>query len=129
MSRIMLIDDDEGFTDAISLVLEKEGYDVVVLDETKGATERIREERPDVIVLDVMFPENGSAGFELARTIRRTKDLSHVPILLLTAVNVRFPLGFGPAHIDEDWMPVDDFVEKPVDLDVLLERLGNIVKA
>ena len=128
MSRIMLVDDDAGFTKVVSMVLTKEGYDVVVVDDTEGLTDRIREERPDAIVLDVMFPENSSAGFELARSIRRTEDLSRVPVVLLTAINTRFPMGFGSSDIDEAWMPVDEFVEKPVDFDVLLGILGRLVK-
>jgi hypothetical protein len=47
---------------------------------------------------------------------------------MLTAVNTRFPLGFSSQDIDEDWLPVTDFLEKPVDLDVLAERVAAILK-
>jgi CheY-like chemotaxis protein len=53
--------------------------------------------------------------------------LKDVPILMLTAVNTRFPLGFSSQDIDEDWLPVTDFLEKPVDLDVLAERVAAIL--
>jgi CheY-like chemotaxis protein len=88
------------------------------------------EQRPsDPLILDVMFPQNESAGFELARTIRR-KDgkLRNIPIPMLTAVNTKFPLGFGPSDVDDHWLPIDDFVEKPVDLNVLRKRVAALLE-
>ena len=80
--------------------------------------------RPDLVIMDVMFPEDSSAGFAMARAMRRTGSaLANVPILLLTAINTRFPLGFSSKDIDEDWLPVTEFLEKPIDLDVLAERV------
>jgi hypothetical protein len=48
---------------------------------------------------------------------------------MLTAINAKSPVGFGfsSADIDEDWLPVTDFLEKPVDLDVLLERVSTLL--
>jgi hypothetical protein len=53
---------------------------------------------PDALILDVMFPENPSGGFELARSIR--KKWGEIPVLMLTAVNQQFPLGFSGKDID-----------------------------
>jgi DNA-binding response OmpR family regulator len=75
-----------------------------------------------------MFPEDSTAGFELARAMRKKYEgLQQVPILMLTAVNTKFPLGFSARDIDEDWLPVSDFLEKPVDLDVLEQRVAAIL--
>jgi len=128
MGRVLLIDDDIDFTDAATIVLEQKGYDVSVLNDTQGAIEFIEESRPDVLVLDVMFPQDTTAGFDLARQIRRHKELERLPILVLSAVNTRFPLGFGPGDIDEEWMPVQDFLEKPIDFDVLTEKIRRLMK-
>ena len=69
-----------------------------------------------------------SAGFELARTIRHENDeLKHMPILMLTAVNVKFPLGFSSRDIDDTWLPVAEFVEKPVDFDVLRNKVSTLL--
>ena len=129
MASVLLIDDDMDFTDAAAIVLKKKGYDVRVLNNTDGALDEIRNAKPDVVVLDVMFPENSSAGFELALVIRKDETLKDLPILILSAVNTRFPLGFGPKDIDKTWMPVQDFLEKPIDFDVLLERVQRLVAA
>ena len=86
--------------------------------------QKISERRPEVLILDVMFPENPSAGFELARTVQR--KFAGIPTLMLTAVNQQFPLGFSNRDIDPTWLPVTDFVEKPVDFDVLCEKVRQL---
>ena len=78
--------------------------------------------------LDVMFPENASAGFHLAQKIRGHERLARLPIVILSAVNTKFPLGFGPNDIDPAWMPVQDFVEKPVDLEVLASKVEKLTE-
>jgi hypothetical protein len=62
----------------------------------------------------------------MAREVRR--EIPDMRILMLTAVNTKFPLGFGPKDIDDEWLPVTDFVEKPVDLDVLCTRVAELLK-
>ena len=85
--------------------------------------------RPDLVILDVMFPEDPSAGFELARSIQHDdENLKGIPILMLTAINVRFPLGFGSRDIDEEWLPVSDFLEKPIDLNVLRKKVADLLR-
>lgn len=128
MSYLLIVDDDEDFASAVATVLRGGGHDVRVELDLSTAIRSMTERRPDLVVLDVMFPEDSTGGFELARKMRRSDDaLKDVPILMLTAVNTRFPLGFSSKDIDEDWLPVTDFLEKPVDLDVLAERVATIL--
>jgi len=79
----------------------------------------------DGVVLDVMFPENLCGGFELAREIGKT--YGHMPILMLTAVNSQFPLGFSERDIDSTWLPVSGFLEKPVDFRLLREEVRQLL--
>jgi len=128
MAYLLIVDDDEDFADATARVLKTDGHEVEVALDTKTAATVMEERRPDLVILDVMFPENSSAGFELARKMRHeSESLKDVPILILTAVNVKFPLGFGTKDIDETWMPVTDFVEKPVDFDVLRAKVSTLL--
>ena len=130
MAYLLIVDDDEDFAAAAAKALSNAGHEVGIQLETGPAIKSLEQRRPDLLILDVMFPEDASAGFELARRIRRDReDLKGLPILMLTAVNVKFPLGFGPGTIDETWMPVDDFIEKPVDLDVLKSRVSALLSA
>jgi CheY-like chemotaxis protein len=128
MSYLLIVDDDEDFASAVATVLRGGGHEVRVELDLSAAIQSMTERQPDLVVLDVMFPEDSTGGFELARKMRLGRDtLKDVPILMLTAVNTRFPLGFSSKDIDEDWLPVTDFLEKPVDLDVLAERVATIL--
>jgi DNA-binding response OmpR family regulator len=129
MSYLMIVDDDEDFAAAAAKVLRNVGHEVRVELETTSVIQIMEERPPDLLILDVMFPQNESAGFELARTIRQKGGkLESVPILMLTAVNTKFPLGFGPSDVDDHWLPIDDFVEKPVDLNVLRKRVAALLE-
>jgi len=129
MAYVMIVDDDEDFAETIALVIKNEGHEVQNKYDTESAFQSMQDRTPDLVLLDVMFPEDSSAGFELARAMRHENEkLKKVPILMLTAINAKFPLGFGPNDIDSDWMPVTDFLEKPVDFDVLREKLEKLLK-
>lgn len=128
MPYILIVDDDVDFAGAVSRVLTKNGYEVEMVHDTMEGLKSLQKRKPDLAILDVMFPENPAAGFELAREIRRHSSLKRLPLLMLTAVNQEFPLGFSSKDIDDDWMPVKDFVEKPVDFDVLLTKVEKMIQ-
>ena len=129
MAYLMIVDDDEDFASAAAMVLRSAGHEVAIELDPKSAVKSMRERRPDLMILDVMFPEDVSGGFTLARIIQHdSESLKGMPILMLTAVNQKFPLGFGPNDIDGDWLPVADFVEKPVDLDVLRHKVSALLQ-
>ena len=128
MAYLLIVDDDEDFALATQTALESAGHEVAIELSATNAVAVMERRRPDAVILDVMFPEDPSAGFALARRVRHFSDkLKDVPILMLTAVNSRFPLGFSQTDIDEQWLPVTDFLEKPVDLDILLKRVSDIL--
>lgn len=128
MAYVMIVDDDQDFAETIALVIRNEGHEVQNKYDTESAFQSMQDRIPDLVLLDVMFPEDSSAGFELARTMRHENEkLKNVPILMLTAINAKFPLGFGPNDIDSEWMPVTDFLEKPVDFDVLRDKVAKLL--
>jgi len=128
MAYILVADDDEDFAEATATILRDDGHEVVVELEVERALDSIQERRPDLLVLDVMFPEDASAGFDAARKIQQLgREYAQMPVLMLTAINQRFPLGFGPEEIDDDWLPVSDFMEKPVDFSILRKKVEDLL--
>jgi CheY-like chemotaxis protein len=125
MAYLLIVDDDAEFAETVGTVCESEGHEVRILHAASEAVPAVRERKPDAVVLDVMFPEDPSAGFQVARDLRQLHQ--DLPILMLTAVNEKFPLGFSNKDIDSSWLPVTEFVEKPVDLAVLKEKLAKLL--
>jgi CheY-like chemotaxis protein len=125
MAYILIVDDDTDFAGAVSTMLKTQGHETAAETDAENAVERIRQRRPDAVILDVMFPENDTAGFDVARAIRRS--FGELPVILLTAVNNTFPLGFSNKDCDGTWLPVTEFMEKPVDLNRLCDKVAGLV--
>ena len=126
---ILIVDDDRDFAESIALVVRNEGHEVEIKYDTDSAFESMQKKAPDLVLLDVMFPEDSSAGFELARVMRHENEqLKMVPIIMVTAINAKFPLGFDSNGIDSEWMPVNDYLEKPVDFDVLKDKVAKVLR-
>lgn len=126
MSYLLIVDDDPDFASSVATVCQSLGHEVAMLHTVREVLPSIESRRPDGVLLDVMFPEDSAAGFNLAREIHRR--CNNLPILMLTAVNQQFPLGFSNKDIDSKWLPVADFIEKPVDFAVLREKVTRLLQ-
>ena len=122
--RILIIDDDPDITEAMTVVLENRGYEV---QGSVEGMERLKATRPDLIILDVMM-RTSREGFELSRELKHNPDYKAIPILMLTAVKERTGLDFKPAAGDESWLPVEEYLDKPVKPDVLLEKVESLLQ-
>jgi CheY-like chemotaxis protein len=125
MAYLLIVDDDPDFVGCVATVCRADGHEVETAHTPAQALAAVGMRRPDGIILDVMFPEDPTAGFQLAREIFRQHG--DIPILLLTAVNQEFPLGFSDKDIEPRWLPVRGVIEKPVDLDLLRERVARLL--
>lgn len=125
MPYVLIADDDADFAEAVATVLREEHYETLVTNDADAVQDLLRQRLPDALILDVMFPENPCNGFELAREVAKAHP--RLPVLLLTAVNDHFPLGFSEKDIDASWLPVSAFLEKPIDCRVLKERLRELL--
>ncbi|MFA6003720.1 MAG: response regulator [Elusimicrobiota bacterium] len=125
MPRILVVDDDEDIAQTTAMMLQAGGHEVETELSEKKAMAKIAAFKPDLIVLDVMFPDNSTAGFELAREIRaRHKEL---PVIMVTSVNEHGTPKFGNKDRDPDWLPISEFVEKPVKKDKLLGLVRGLL--
>jgi CheY-like chemotaxis protein len=127
--RILLVDDDPDLRLALRLPLESAGYSVSEAESTSAGKEAVKEVNPDLIILDVMM-DTTTAGFQFALDLHNAdpdsefKQYREVPIIMLTAIHSTTPLRFAP---DEDYLPVQTFIEKPVDPDVLLAKVREML--
>ncbi len=125
-AKIVVTDDDREIRDTLQALLEMRGYTVVTAanrDEGMGA---IRRERPDLAILDVMM-ESWHDGFEMSREIKKDPELKNIPILMLTAVGERTGIDVKSSAGDPAWLPVDAFLEKPVEPDILCSRIEELL--
>jgi two-component system alkaline phosphatase synthesis response regulator PhoP len=121
--KILIVDDDRDMVDTTRCFLETKGYVVqVAYDPDQGFT-RLEEEVPDLAILDVMMGR-GAGGIVLARKIRKEARFDHMAIIMLTGVREQTGFSFpsaDPTH--PEFLPVDEFLEKPIALPALLEKI------
>ena len=122
---VLIVDDDVELAEGTKMVLEGGGYEAAMVHDTDQAEESIKGRRPDLLILDVMMRSAGE-GFWFSQKLRSDPDLSSIPLLMVTGASKELGMTFDP-EADGDYLPVDDFLEKPVDPAVLLERVANLV--
>jgi two-component system alkaline phosphatase synthesis response regulator PhoP len=129
MAKILMIDDDPDIVMATRIPLEASGYEFDVAYNSKEGLKKVKEVNPDLIILDVMM-ESATEGFHVSLKLRdRSPDSEYaayrnIPILMLTAVHTTTPLRFEP---DQDYLPVDAFVDKGTDPDELLAKIEELL--
>jgi DNA-binding response OmpR family regulator len=125
--KVLVVDDDPDILEAISMILESQGYKVVTARDGIEALANLKAEKPDLMILDLLMPKMD--GFAVCKELQdpRWAKYRDIPILILTSVREeasrrRYELETG-LELD-----VDDYVEKPVSPDTLLERVGRLTK-
>jgi len=127
MKKILIVDDDAAISESIEDILKQESFEVDIIDHLDGAVAFIKNIKPDLVLLDVMFPGNPSGGFDLARDIRKDSELGDLPVMFITSVNKEFPMDFSIKDIGNEWFPAQDFIEKPIDFNELVKKIKNLI--
>ena len=129
MAKILVVDDDPDIILAVRMTLESVGHEIREAHGGAEGIEKLKAERPDLIIMDVMM-ETHTEGFQLALKLRNPDPSSEyfaykdIPILMLTAIHSTTPLHFEP---DIDYLPVELFVDKPIDPDDLIGKVDWIL--
>lgn len=121
MALIAIIDDDPDIIDASSLVLKSKGHSIISASNPDDGYKIVKEQNPDLIILDVMMDEPDD-GFYLAQKFR--KEGINTPIIMYTSVSKATGLEFEK----NEMVPVDDFVEKPISPEELIQKVENLLK-
>ncbi len=131
-NKIVIIDDDPDLVEGMRISLEANNYDVYSAENGSEGLELIKEIHPDLIILDVMM-DTITEGFQVSQQLRNQdpeseyREYSNIPILMLTAISQKMHMEFSP-HDDGDYLPVNEFVDKPIRLEALLEKIKNLIQ-
>ena len=128
MTKILIVDDDLDLTEALKVTLESERYTVVTAGSRAEDMEKVRAEKPDLIILDVMM-DTWEDGFEMARALKKDSQfIKNIPIFMLTSVKSKTGIDFKSTAGDPEWCPVDGFLDKPAEPDVLLAEVRKLLQ-
>jgi CheY-like chemotaxis protein len=124
--KVLMIDDDPEFVEAISNLLDARGYDVHTASNGQEGVAKAKAEDPDLILLDVMMTTKDE-GFNVARELHDDERLKDTPIIMMTGIRreMNLPFGFEP---DDAWLPVKRVLEKPVKPEVLLAAVSENIR-
>jgi two-component system alkaline phosphatase synthesis response regulator PhoP len=115
---ILVVDDDPDLVESVSIKLESENFNVQKAYDGVEAWEKIKAEKPDLLILDVMMPRKN--GYELCDELKADENYKDITVILLTAV-ADAVTSTSYTHMDGKTTMADDFVPKPIDLDNLME--------
>mgnify|MGYP000005848168 CR=1 FL=1 len=130
--KILLIDDDPDVVELIKIALEANGYQFYRAANGTEGLKMVKEIRPDLIILDVMM-DTTTEGFQVSYQLRSKdpkseyREFSQIPIIMMTGIAQKMQMKFAPEQ-DGDYLPVDEFLEKPVRVDPLLEKIRKLLK-
>ena len=127
--KILIVDDDPDIVESMKLTLEAYGYETYEASKGNEGLEKVKEVHPDLIILDVMM-DGDTDGFHVSYKLR-TPDPEYaayakIPILMLTAIGKVKRMSFSP-ETDGAYLPVDDFVEKPISPHTLIDKVKKLI--
>jgi CheY-like chemotaxis protein len=128
VKKVYVIDDEPSIVETVTMVLESKGYEVASQNDAQSVVDHVVDFGADLVIVDVMLPEDDSAGFKMARDLKADERTCELPVIMLSAVNESglFPGKFSNKDIDDSWLPVSEFVEKPVKPALLLEKVQTL---
>jgi DNA-binding response OmpR family regulator len=123
--KILVVDDEPQMVNMLKMALEAASYEVVSAYDGKEGIDKAKQENPDAIILDLMMP--GMDGFEACKEMKQDSDLEDIPVLVLTAISRHFKdTKYGRSQGLE--LEAEDYIDKPFDPNVLLERLEFLLE-
>jgi two-component system alkaline phosphatase synthesis response regulator PhoP len=123
--KILIIDDDKDYGEALKIVLENNGFKVNHVLNVQDGRKTIEADRPELIILDVMMDKH-TDGFDLCYNLKHDKKYKNIPILMVTAVTGKTGFKFSP-ETDGEYLQADDYVAKPIPASELLLRVKKLI--
>ncbi len=125
-AKIIVVDDDQDIRESLQAILEAQQYTVATAADRDEGMEKIKAEKPDLAILDVMM-SSWQDGFDMSRELKKDPEFKDMPILMLTGVKDKTGIDFKSSAGDPTWLPVDGFLDKPVDPNTLLAEVAKLL--
>ncbi|KPJ71677.1 hypothetical protein AMJ50_00885 [Parcubacteria bacterium DG_74_3] len=120
--KILLLEDEEIMLDLLQRKLAKEGYDVSVARDGEEGLEKMREAKPDIVLLDVIMPKKG--GFEVMEEMLKDKDLMNIPVIIISNSGQPVELDRAKKLGAKDWLIKTEFDPQEV-IDKVIKQIGK----
>jgi CheY-like chemotaxis protein len=125
LRKIVIVDDNKDYLFATKTLLTRNGYEVMTAEDGKVGIELIKKEKPDLVLLDVMM-ETLFSGFEVCRQLKQDTDLKSIPVISISGMGDEINVQFNK-DCDNEYFSPDEFLEKPVDRDLLLRKISGLL--
>jgi CheY-like chemotaxis protein len=125
-ANILIVDDDPDFAVMMKVALEGDNHTVDTAGGRAEGMEKVKAAKPDLLILDVMMA-GWSDGFEMARELKKNPEYKDLPIIMLTGVEQKTGIDFKSTAGDPEWLPVNVFLDKPVEPKVLLSEVRKLL--
>ena len=122
----MVVDDDAELLESLRVLLESRDYAVCAARDRNEGMDRIRSEKPDLVVLDIMM-SSWLDGLDLAKTLKADAELKKIPIVMLTGIGEKTGLDFKPKPHGPDWCAAEAYLCKPIEPDLLLKTIDKLL--
>lgn len=126
--KLLVIDDDPDFVAGVKAILEGAGYKVDVAYNPKDGFRALETMSYDLLLLDIMMGR-GAEGIMIARKLRKDARLREIPVLIITGIREQIAFLFPGQAVHPHFVPVDELVEKPVEPEMLLEKVSALLQA
>lgn len=123
MKKILVVDDDPDYQMVCGLVLKSAGYQVTSSMNGGDAIEALRADKPDLIILDVMM-STVLEGVEVSKQIKGDPRLKGIPIVMVSSITTS---EYASAFPDDERLPIDAWLSKPIQPDVLLKTVKRFI--
>jgi CheY-like chemotaxis protein len=125
--KLLIIDDDPDFVDGIMSILKGAGYDVEAKYNPKEGFAALESGKYDLLLLDIMMGR-GAEGVMVARKMSKDEKLRETPVLIITGIREQIAYLFPGSAVSPHFVEVDELVEKPVEPNLLLERVSSLLE-
>ena len=125
-AKILVVDDDPDIINALEIILENQGYQVITANNKKDALQLALDENPELAILDVMMTTT-QEGFELSRELRKEPKFRNLPIIMLTSIDSKTGVNFKSAAGEDDLIPVNAYIDKPAQPHQIIEEVKRLL--